>query len=201
MKDSTTFHWDGKLSSAVEVRVRPRSSGECEGSGTQWGVGGCWSPGWKPGGESEWPQWACRPTSFSGRKTGENLCQRRILSTLQWRKEEKNPWLPSQPSSQTGDTLSQRQEVACQLLETAFITSSFSQWTLWTWQFYGILSQTFMPFRLPITSQRSSLTPMSVVRHRLRAAKSWHHSSAETTLLWARPQHPSAYCTLHLNIS
>lgn len=38
MKDSTTFHWDGKLSSAGEVRERPRSSGECERSGTQWGV-------------------------------------------------------------------------------------------------------------------------------------------------------------------
>lgn len=81
-------------------------------------------------------------------------------------------------SSQTGDTLSQRQGVAYQLLETASVTSSFSQWTVWTWQSYGLPPQTFMSFRVLITSQRSSLTPKSVVRHCLGAAKSWHHSSA-----------------------
>lgn len=159
MKDSTTFHGDGKLSSAVEVTERPRSSEECEGSGTQLGGGvrnrGGWLASW-----------------LEARRTGVATVSLQA-HILQWKKnwwesldptyaterKEEEPGLPSQASSQMGDTLSQRQGITCQLLETASITSSFSQWTLWTWQSYRLPPQTFMPFRVPVTSQRSSLTP------------------------------------------
>lgn len=64
---------------------------------------------------------------------------------------------PAEGNSVPGEC---RLDSGAQRQETVSIFSSFSQWTLWTWPFHGVPSQTFMHLRVPITHS-SFLTPMS----------------------------------------
>ena len=157
MKDSTTFHWDGKLSSAVEVRKRPGPSGECGGSGTRWRV----LVSWLEVRENQTSgQWNCRPTSFSGRRASENLW---ILPRLQWGKEEKGETclqekevclhhspllrletpLPRARSSPGGPSVPGECRLASGASRQgrASIASSSACWTLWMWMCHGLSPQ------------------------------------------------------------
>lgn len=209
MKDSTTFHWDGKLGSAMEVRERPRSSGECEGSRTQWGVLVSWLAArritvatvrlqayilqW----EKNWwesldltqaaveERGEVRELSAEG---GDMITITALFSN--WR----------HPQSRAGNSLLR---ATLSLVSAGWILgpkgkkvsiiSSFSQWTLWTWPYHGVPSQNFVPLRVPITSQQfphshvCSQTP-SVYCQILVALRS------HTILLRARLQHQRAYC-------